>query len=204
VKIERIILLVTLMLIVLIPGQVIYDCDTAHAQDFDSFGFCKVELSVAKTEYTVGNKIELNFAIITTRNLKIRLFEEKWKSLFLCVTVNNHGRIGVNEYEYPVKSLGPKFTWFVKDDKRITGTEKIEIIDIDQNSPYRLNIQGVISKNEDTGNIILDFFEFGKFEVLNQVTNCGIYGFWRPINPYPLDSLEDTTNVVEISVTASK
>jgi len=61
-------------------------------------------------------------------------------------------------------------------------------------------VEGVILKDKETGNIVLDFSEFGKFEVLNHVTDCGIYGFWRPINPHPLDSLEDTTNVVEISV----
>lgn len=186
--------------LLILTGALLLAANLSYASDHDSFGYCKVKLSLPKTQYVVGDKIELNFEIAATRNLKIRLFEEKWKSLFLCVTVNNHERIGVHEYEYPVTSLGPKFTWFVKDDKRITGAEKIETIDVSKNNSYRLNIQGVVSKNENTGNIVLDFLEFGKFEVLNQVANCGIYGFWRPINPDPLDSLEDTTNVVEISV----
>lgn len=172
----------------------------AGSDKHDSFGYCALKLALPKDQYSIGDRIELNFEIASSRKLKIRLFEEKWKSLFLCVTVNNKGRIGVSEYEYPVKSYGPKFTFFVKDDKRITGTEKIEVIDIDQNNPYRLNIQGVISKNEDTGNIVFDFSEFGRFEVLNQMIDCGIYGFWRPINPDPLDSLEDSTNIVKISV----
>lgn len=192
------------ILIIIVAAILVLDCcqyiSEAHAADYDSFGFCKLRLSLPKTQYVVGDKIELNFEIASSQKLKIRLFEEKWKSLLLCVTVNNHGRIGHHEYEYPVKLVGPEFRWFVKDDKRIDGTERIETIDIDRNNPYHLNIQGVISKNADAGNIVFDFSEFGKFEVLNQVTHCGIYGFWRPINPHPLDSLEDTANVVEISV----
>lgn len=173
---------------------------SAYTENFDSFGFCKLSLSLPKTQYRVGDKIELSFEISSSRNLKIRLFDEKWKSLFLCVTVNGHGRLGVHEYEYPVKSSGPKFTFRVKNDRNITGAERIQEIDMDQNNPYRLNVQGVILINRDNGNVVFDFSEFGKFEVLNQVTNCGIYGFWRPINPHPLDPLDDTTNVVEISV----
>lgn len=185
---------ILIVLIVLLTiGQFIYGCDIAHENDYDSFGFCKLKLSVSKTEYVVGDTIELNFEIIPTKKKKIRLFEEKWKSLGLHVYLYNEGSAGPN---HPIASMYN----FVTGERRITGLEKIEEIEIDQDNPYRLTIKGAILRNKENGYIVFDFPDFGKLEILRQASIYEIEGYWRPINPSPLDSLEDFTDRVKISI----
>lgn len=157
-----------------------------NVENYDTFNRYELKLSTPNNRYSIGDKIELIFEVRSSTPGKIRIFEEKYKSLFLFI--------------YQIKKYGPELTYEVKNDKNITGREKIETILIDRNKPYSLKINGNILKNSTSDNIIFDFFEFGKFEVVEKKDKYTIGGFWRPINPHPVDSFEDSTNMIEIFV----
>ena len=187
-------------IVAIVCGSILLETGGFLRDDYDSFGNLKLKVSTNKINYQIGDTVELIFSIDSSSPHKVRLFKEKYKSLFLQVTVNSKGRLGHHEYEPPVKNKNRNFSWFVKDDKTITGDEIIEEIYIQKDNPYKLVVRGVILKDKKTGHLVFDFADFGQFEILKRADRYGIYGFWRPIDPHRLDSLEDTTNVVEFSV----
>lgn len=167
---------------------------------YDSFGNCKRGLVSANTRYKIGDSIELKFVISSNAPRKIRLFEEKQKSLFLSVSPDPHLSFAVYGYNKVTKVSGQYFSWYIKNDKTLRSTETTDSITVDKDKPYILVVQGIIIKDVETGNIIFDFGDFGKFEMLKPSETYYINGFWRPIKPHPWDQLEDFTNKIKISV----
>ncbi|MBF0217789.1 MAG: hypothetical protein HQL30_12450 [Candidatus Omnitrophica bacterium] len=167
---------------------------------YDRFNPFELKVSSLKTDYTIGDEIEFKFDIIPPGPDKIRLFERKERSLFLSVSPKKDLWWAVGGYDEVAKISGVNFKWAVSADNTISPNEKIEEINIYPAMPYSLTVRGLITKDQTSGNIIFDFFSFGRFEILKKSDKYYISGFWRPINPHPFDSLEDMTNELEVSV----
>ena len=156
----------------------------AGRREYDSFSGFTLSLSLPQNHYQAGDGLELQFVIHSEDVKPLRLFNEKWRSLFLSVMpLPFEKEIGENQ---------PSFQPY-------SGRELLETVTVSPDQPYRLEIHGEVIQDEKTERMIFDFRDFGKFE-MRKAASYRISGHWFPVNPHPLDSLEDFTNPVILQV----
>jgi len=139
---------------------------------YDSFGNIESNIYTDKNSYNIGDSIELQLELESGAPRDIRLFEKKWKSIFLSISPKEfrwHGG-----FDKIVKYQGSAFAWRVEDDKTISDDDRIEKIRIDKTKSYKLVIRGKIAKDTQAGHIIFDFYDFGSFEMLRQSSGYNI------------------------------
>ena len=159
---------------------------TGTSDNYDKFWPHELTLEADKSDYNVGDSVTLVANIIPKEADSIRLYEDRSKSFRIGVRARSENDIDMNDNNFSGKLGTP------------TSKDKIEVIEISPTEPYELVIEGRILKNGTSG-IAFDFAEFGKFEKPD-VGNFSVWGFWKPIQPSGIDSLEDFTESVVISV----
>ncbi len=165
----------------------------------DRFDIVEAGLISDKESYRIGEAIEIRLRLRSNEPRYIRLFEEKWRSVSLSVSPKEFRRYhelkGLVEYSIPGSERK------TDNGRSIPDKERIEKIRIDENNPYELKIAGVIHKDIDTGQIVFDFREYGRFVILQRGSLFSIAAYLRPIDPHPLDPLEDYSDPIMITVT---
>ena len=153
---------------------------------YDSFRPYELRVSSPKTIYNVGDTIELTFEIKSTQPGYIRLFKDRAKSmrLFLRGAIGDEPDFEDNEFYQP----------YIPSSKN----DEVEVIELDQDNPFRMKVEGKIINNKSKG-IVFDFGESGTFAKKGPGRYI-VGGYWIPIRPAPTDSLEDETNKIIIEV----
>ena len=154
---------------------------------YDSFRPYELWVSSPKVIYNVGDTIELNFEIKSTHPGYIRLFKDRAKSmrLFLRGAIGGEPDFEDNEFYQPHIPTSKK--------------DEIEVIELDQDNPFRMQVKGKIINNNKGKGIVFDFGEFGMFTKKGPGRYM-VGGYWIPIRHAPTDPLEDYTNKIIIEV----
>ena len=155
-------------------------------ENYDKFYPYKLTMEADKSDYNVGKNVVLVASIIPEEVDSIRLYEDRSKSFRISVRARSENDIDMKDNNF-IRALGTP-----------TSEDRIQVIEISPKKPYQLSIEGRILKN-DTEGIIFDFAEFGTFKKPD-VGDFIVWGFWKPIDPNGIDSLEDFTESVVISV----
>jgi hypothetical protein len=140
---------------------------------YDRFWPHDLILESPKTEYKVGDTINLVASIVPDKTAKIRVYKDRRKSFALYIS-------GKGDYSGSLLEA--------------TENDPIEVIEISPSKPFKLELSGKIRP----GNSKEIIFDFGKFGTIRK-SNSGQFrasGYWRPIYPEPIDSLEDGTNSI--------
>ncbi|WP_036487593.1 hypothetical protein [Myxosarcina sp. GI1] len=158
----------------------------ADTQNFDAFYPYELIIESDKSEYTVNENILLTASVIPDEPDVIHVYEDRTKSFRLSLRAMSDGDIDFSDNDF----YGLL--------RKSTSEDRIDVIEISPSNPYRLTIDGRILQN-DKDSIVFDFDEFGTF-VKPYNGEFLIWGYWLPINHDPVDSLEDFTKSVSISV----
>ena len=141
----------------------------------DSLEAYELVLSADRPSYQVGAAVTLRAEIRTDRADRIRLSADPTLAFRLS------GRASVHE------------------PRRVSEAEEgIETFELSPSQPHAIAIEGRISQ-EERGEIVVDFGEFGRFE-MERPGDLVLRGRWIPARPSAVDSLEDYTNTVVITI----
>lgn len=144
-------------------------------------------VSSSKKAYALGDSIELTYEVHSRKNDTIRLYKHRPKSLRLFLREASNNEIVISDSDFYTPIAEPS------DD------DEIEMFEIGPDKPFKLLIKGQIRKQAESEKVIFDFGGFGSFSKrLSRQYMVG--GYWKPINPAPLDSLEDFTNKILIEL----
>lgn len=141
----------------------------------DSLAGHELVLGADRASYQVGDAITLRAEIRTDRADRIRLNADRTRAFSLFGPASLHEPRRVPEAE-----------------------ERIETLEISPSQPHAISIEGRISQGK-RGEIFVDFGEFGRFE-MERPGDLVLRGRWLPARPSAVDSLEDYTNTVVITI----
>lgn len=151
----------------------------------DTFDRCQLRLSSPQKTYAVGDTIILNFDIVKAGNCRVRLYEDRSKSLNISVMRMEGER--PDPTDLTAAHRLPKAS---KDDV-------IEVIEFPPSGVFRVVIEGVVNRSED--GYVFNLGNFGKFKK-NKLGIFALSGTWFPINPFLGDSFEYFTNDIRIEI----
>ena len=154
---------------------------------YDSFRPYELRVSSPKAIYNVGDTIELTFEVISAQPGYIRLFKDRAKSMRLFLRGVIGGEPDFEDIEFYQPYIPP------------SKKDEIEVIELDQDNPFRMQVEGKIINNNKGKGIIFDFGKFGMFAKKGPGRYM-VGGYWIPIRPAPTDSLENCTNKIIIEV----
>ncbi|NEO84642.1 MAG: hypothetical protein F6J87_10370 [Spirulina sp. SIO3F2] len=166
--------------------KLLYNLLIVDQSDFDVFFPHTLTIRADKAEYQAGDDTTLVATILPEETTTIRLYQDRSKSfrLFLRASIGNEADFEDNDFYAPYQLP--------------SSTDPIETIKISPSAPYELTIKGRVLRGE-SNSLIFEFNEFGTF-VKSREGSFFVGGYWRPINPHPSDSLEDTARSIAISV----
>lgn len=157
------------------------------ASNYDEFVGHQLSMESDKNEYNIGDDITLVASITPRESTSIRLYRDRRGSFSIFLRARKNGEIDFSDNDFYV---------FYEDNKDDNADEAIDIVQLSPSEPYRLRIKGQILTDQE-GNLIFDFGEFGTFKK-TRADNFSVGGYWRPINPHPLDPLEDIVESIII------
>lgn len=157
---------------------------------YDKFYPYSLTLESPRTAYLVGNKIQLIAKVMSDYPATIRVYKERTKSFSLSI----RAAIGT-EPNFADSDFGPPLP-------KATAKDAIEVISIGPGKPFQLELQGQVIQTKSRG-ILFDFGKFGTFKKSGP-GNFLVWGYWRPISPEAIDSLEDYTNSIVLNIALSK
>jgi len=144
-------------------------------------------VSSSKKTYALGDSIEVTYEIHSAKNDIIRLYKNRPQSLRLFLREASNNEVVISDSNFYSPRVEP------------SNNDEIEVFEIGPNKPYKLLIKGQIKRQVESDKVIFDFGKFGSFSKrLSKQYMVG--GYWKPINPAPLDSLEDFTNKILIEL----
>lgn len=154
---------------------------------YDKFYPYDLTLESPKTNYLVGDKIELVASVVSNNPDTIRVYKDRTKSftLFIRTAIGTSVDFADNDFNGPSPNA--------------TANDTIEVIKISPGNPFRLKLQGQVTQTKSKQII----FNFGKFGTFNKSGpgNFLVSGYWRPISPDYIDSLEDYADSIILKVT---
>lgn len=157
----------------------------------DKFYPYDLTMESPKTNYVVGDKIKLIAKVISDHPATIRVYKDRTKSFALYID-------GINIQPTSLPSRDPAYPL-----PKATDKDEIETIWIGSWwKPFQLELLGQVIQAE-SKQILFDFGKFGIFKYSNP-GKFRVWGYWRPISPDPVDSLEDSTNSIVLSVALPK
>lgn len=152
---------------------------------FDRFAGHDLAIQSDRTCYEFEQKVALTATVTPDSQTRIRLYKDRTKSFRLIVRrATADGKADKNDNDFYSSRNETEST--------------IEEIAISPESPFHLYIPGRLLRNS-AGEIKFDFGPFGVFSK-SSGEKFLVLGFWKPIKPNPLDSLEDFTNTLTIKV----
>lgn len=159
---------------------------SCNMYQYDKFYPYNLTLESPKTNYLVGDKIELVASIVSNNPDTIRVYKDRTKSFKLSIraAIGNRVNSADNDFNGPSPDA--------------TANDAIEVIKIGPENPFRLKLQGQVTQTK-SKQIIFDFGKFGTFNKSGPGDFHG-WGYWRPISPDAIDSLEDFTDSITLRV----
>jgi len=165
----------------------------------DEFAGHDLRLSADRSDYRIGDSIELVATVRPKGKAKIKVYRDRSKSFFLRVRhASPTGKPDMKDNSFIGRRWdglpgGRVRAWWLS---TFSGT--VERIEISSGAPFSLRIKGHIYASSD-GTPVFDFGEFGVFPK-SAGGSFLIWGYWLPINPNPSDSLEDDTDPILVKV----
>lgn len=159
-----------------------------NGDQYDKFYPYDLTIESPKKNYVVGDKIQLIAKVASDHPATIRFYKDRSKSFALYIDAIDMQPNFTRSLAYPLPEA--------------TAKDTIEVISIAPGKPFQLELQGqtILTKSKE---IFFDFGEFGTFKK-SDPGNFKVSGYWRPISPEPVDSLEDSTNSIVLNIASPK
>jgi len=165
-------------------GPVSYLKRSAKAPEgFEGKGF----FLVSSYRFKVGGKIDLEFEIASHLPDMVPIYKERWKSLIL--TVGPRSKV----------HSAPTYMQLIGGEAPDMGRSGVEQVSVDEEHPFNMRVRGIILKDEETGGVIFDFAEFGRFAMLKSDYYL-VSGRWIPPRPTFFDFFRKYESEITIVV----
>lgn len=158
-----------------------------NGYQYDKFYPYRLTLESPRTNYLVGDKIQLTAKVVSDYPAIIRVYKERTKSfsLYIRAAIDTKPNFTDSDFGNPLPEA--------------TAKDAIEVIWIGPGKPFQLELLGQVIQTKPKG-ILFDFGKFGTFKK-SGLGNFLVWGYWRPISPEPLiDSLEDFSNSIVLNI----